>query len=489
MTTPYRLLLPVLVLTLTATSCGGGIRRSGSGGGGGGEGEGEGAAEGEGEGAAEGEGDGAAEGEGEGAAEGEGEGAAEGEGEGGSGIRPLQDEADPDHPAAGTAVQVVGVVSAGPGQGGSFHLADPGGGEYSGVYVYNAAGDTHVDVTGVQLGSRVTAAGEILEFTRTSDATGGSLTELRLQSATLVGAGSPPPAASVRPEVIAAPETAEPWEGVLVDVGAVTVTAPELEHGMFQVSGGLLVDTLYHTHRALPGQSLSHLRGVVTYDYGEFRVSPRSADDVGGQSAPEPTASPRDLQDPGRAGPAEGTTVRVPGVVVTAGPGAGGRDLFVQEPGGGAWSGLYVYNYNGQVDLTGVGRGTLVDLVGEFQEFKYPDQVHPGTTTELYLSGIELRGQGQEPEPVPIMAFDLQDDELAEPWEGVLVSIGNGDLVVTSAAPDGGWFEVDGVPVDDLFHAEPGVEVGQTFRRIVGVLHFWSGRFMVEPRSAADLTR
>jgi len=384
-------------------------------------------------------------------------------------------------------VRVTGVVIAGPNGGGSFHLADPAGGEYSGVLVYNPGGEEHVEVTDLTRGSRVTVTGEYVEFVRTSDESGGSLTELRLTALTVHGAGSPPAPASVRPEAIAAPELAEPWEGVLVDVGSVAVAAADLEHGLFQVTGGLLVDTLYHTHRARPGQSLSHLRGVVTYDYGEMRISPRDAADIGGEPAPDPAVSPNELQDPAAQGPAEGTTVLVPDVVVTAGPSEDGRSFFVQVPQGGAWSGLYVYNHNAAVDLTGVEMGALVDLRGEYQEFRYEDQMNPGTTTELFLAAVEVKGRSPLPHPVPILAADLQDDELAEPWEGVLVTIGNGDLIVTNPEAGGGEFEVNGVRVDDLFYSVGAVDRGQAFSSITGVLHFWSGQFKVEPRSAADI--
>jgi hypothetical protein len=86
-----------------------------------------------------------------------------------------------------------------------------------------------------------------------------------------------------------------------------------------------------------------------------------------------------------------------------------------------------------------------------------------------------------------VSVADLQDADVAELWEGVLVSVQ--DVTVTDADPGYGEWLVDGVLVDDYIYdaLQTGVEVGGTFEAVSGPLHFTFGQFKILPRDEDDL--
>ena len=483
----------VLLLVLAMVpGCGPG-RKGGSGGGGllGGGGDGEQGGGDQGAGVGGDQGGGGAGGQGGGDGEG-------GEDDGSDGGAPtdtfsiirLQDDSLGGRPADGTRVSLTGVVSAGPNARGSFHVQDSAArGPWTGIFIYNPGApgdDRHVAVEGVAVGKTVQVVGEIVEFARTSDQTGGTVTEIRLASVTAGDDAVSPEPAEVDADTVASGAGAEQWEGVLVSVGAVEVTEINLDGGLFAVTGGLHIGHLYYDHTAAVDQTMTHLIGVLSYDYGTFRLDPRSADDVGAQRADLPVITPSDLQNPaGQPDQYDGARIAMEGVVVTGGPSGDGQFLFVESPEGGAYSGVSVYNNGGAVDLEGVRVGVAVDIEGRYQEFKLNDNPNPATVTQLALSAITFNGPAEvSPAPEAVTVAELTAGEGAEPWEGVLVVVS--DVTVRTVDVEDGYFTLEGgLQVDDLLHGIA-VTPGSSFVSLTGVLHFVVGRYVLLPRSDAD---
>jgi hypothetical protein len=135
---------------------------------------------------------------------------------------------------------------------------------------------------------------------------------------------------------------------------------------------------------------------------------------------------------------AEGTDVDVRGVIIT-----GMRDqvgMFVQEPDGGEYSGVYVDT--GDIDLSGMAIGDEVDITGVTSE---------GFGSLAGLTAIDASGGtvvatgngGLEPAATVVDLSDLAAPATAEPWEGVLVMVDEGGNVVVSAEPGFDEFEIE----------------------------------------------
>jgi hypothetical protein len=125
-----------------------------------------------------------------------------------------------------------------------------------------------------------------------------------------------------------------------------------------------------------------------------------------------------------------GTAVTVRGVVITAIDTYGGRTgaIYVQEPEGGAFSGVVI----SLTDATGANFsvGDLVDVEnGLKDEFALSDDTTGRTITQIGTgSGFNITkvGDGTVPDPEVVLPWDLAtDDDEAEKWEGVLVKFEN----------------------------------------------------------------
>jgi hypothetical protein len=163
----------------------------------------------------------------------------------------------------------------------------------------------------------------------------------------------------------------------------------------------------------------------------------------GGDAPPNPDdTSIYDIQNPdGRV--AEGTTLTIKGVVVTAIDRYGMRtgNFWVEEPGGGPYSGVLVFG----ADPNFVGTlqpGDIVDISGASKtEFALDTDPTPRKTTELEPgdSGSILvtrvsGGTPLQPDMIDALAIARMDDSGTRPtardnefekWEGVLIEIEN----------------------------------------------------------------
>lgn len=184
---------------------------------------------------------------------------------------------------------------------------------------------------------------------------------------------------------------------------------------------------------------------------------------------------------PGSAGtwPSDlvGQTVTTSGVV-TATDYLGGR-FFIQDPAGGPWSGVLVWNTSIQPDP-----GDLLQITGTVVEYNGHTEINPVTAHVVQASN--------QPLPAPML---LQSQQVAaeEPWEGVLLRIQN--LSVTSVQNNfGEWQVSDGsgsCQVDDVFFplSQTGVtlQAGMGVAAITGIGDYQYGSHAINPRSPSDI--
>jgi hypothetical protein len=183
------------------------------------------------------------------------------------------------------------------------------------------------------------------------------------------------------------------------------------------------------------------------------------------------------------------TQVNVLGVIVTAKATEG---LFLQEPDGGEYSGVWVYVGDKGPDISGLELGDEVDLVGITGDFEGLTEV------DASLGEVTATGnKGLLPAPELVDLAVLGSPETAEPWEGVLVRI-EGEPLGVEDEPGFDEFAVgdmvDQLLIDKLIYNVydngadfPLFGVGASFTAITGPLHYAFGDFKIEPRMVGDL--
>jgi hypothetical protein len=189
---------------------------------------------------------------------------------------------------------------------------------------------------------------------------------------------------------------------------------------------------------------------------------------------------------------AQDTEVDVRGVVIT-----GMYDqigMFVQEPAGGEYSGVYVDT--GVTDLTGFAIGDAVDITGVTTEGN--GSLAGLTAIDASAGTITAAGGGMALVAAVVPLADLAAPATAEPWEGVLVMVDEGSNVVVSGDNTFGEFFIesggDEVLVDDFLYdvfeesaTFPNFGAGAEFESVTGPLNFTYDEFKIAPRSEGDL--
>jgi hypothetical protein len=202
-------------------------------------------------------------------------------------IQYTEDAGDGTYPSPydGQTVTTTGIVT-GIGFNGynnNFCIQD-GSGAWNGVYVYNAATETDVAV-----GDEVEVAGTIIEFYGYTEFAEGA-------TVTVLSSGNPLPAVtSLTTNELA---TSEAYEGVLVKISSVSVTAAPNSYGEWYVDDGSgecqIDDGIYQVDPApVIGDNFIEITGLVDYSYDEYGLHPRSADDV----VPDADTNPPQLED------------------------------------------------------------------------------------------------------------------------------------------------------------------------------------------------
>ncbi|MFH1808390.1 MAG: hypothetical protein ABIJ09_06590 [Pseudomonadota bacterium] len=174
------------------------------------------------------------------------------------------------HPLVETWVTVQGViVTAIDARGNNlgFWVQEPGGGRYSGIFVYKPDTDPF-DVTTLQRGDVVTVSGLYIEYF--------DLSELQMYSVQKTASGAAP-----YPEYPSDLGTdPEAWEGVLVQVGPDCVVTGFYSFGEVQTTCARLDDEI-STFAVEYGMSFSSITGIWNYNFETYKLLPRDVLDFG----------------------------------------------------------------------------------------------------------------------------------------------------------------------------------------------------------------
>jgi predicted extracellular nuclease len=172
----------------------------------------------------------------------------------------------------------------------------------------------------------------------------------------------------------------------------------------------------------------------------------------------------------------EDATVTLKDVVVTSNISLNGEGFFVQDAGGGEYSGMYVYVPSG-IEETYIEPGYTLNITGSVTEFY--------DWTELSVSSetaIEIAGQGHA---VTVDTVDPDAVESWEAWESCLISVGS--ATVSEGMNDHNEAKLDnGLKIDDLLWAFD-VEAGSSFTDVTGPLGYSYEEWKLFPREEADL--
>ena len=412
--------------------------------------------------------------------------------------------------APDTRVTVKDVVVTSPtnfGTNGSatFFIQDPMGGEYSGIQVYvykDTAAALMMQGKVPKQGDKVTISGDYVEFQAMGAMTPETLSEVNLGSpddVVITGSATPP-----TPPVVNAADIAtggaktENWEGVPVTVQDVDVTNPDLGFGEYEVTGGLRIDNFFLYYAATPdaGTTGLTLTGPLMFGFDNFKLAPRTCDDVVGYDC----SAPPDTTGGTSGGPMgsvtifdiqkgtipENTVVTVENAVVTSGLTFKKDGFFIQDPMGGEYSGIYVY-VGMNPDALMPTPGDVVTVTGLYTEYYTMSQLSASQAGDVMVTGTAA-----ELAPAVVAAADIATGgPKAENYESVLVRV-EGVTVATAADNFGEWTVDGGLHVDDLFFAAADwtkPNPGDTFASLTGPLNFSFDNTKISPRSAADLVK
>jgi hypothetical protein len=225
-----------------------------------------------------------------------------------------------------------------------------------------------------------------------------------------------------------------------------------------------------------------------------------------GDDAPPGAIHIPDVQNPSMP---PGTPVELHGVIVTAIDAFGTKtgDIWVEEPGGGTFSGIHVFGA-ATADVAALAQGDIVDITGAVKdEFALSSDTSGRTETELKpaMSGsmhISKSGTGTVPAPQMVDALMIgqlptqaQRDTEWRKWQGVLITVTNvtafgAPRCIGSACPDptNSNFSITGVAkAESSLAAFPtGIKSGDCLASVTGVGSYFFD-WLIYPRSTAEV--
>ncbi len=194
-----------------------------------------------------------------------------------------------------------------------------------------------------------------------------------------------------------------------------------------------------------------------------------SVDDTGGGE--EDGISISDLQD---GTIAEGETVTLTGVVVTSGWDSEAKGFFIQDAGGGEYSGIYVYAPSASDTYLEV--GYELTITGQTTEFYDWTEFNVADTSAFEVTGSAA------PSVDTVDPATVSDWEV---WESCLINIG----AATALDNVNGYGEIaldSGLVLDNWFFDYQG-EQGATWTGVSGQLIYNFESWKLAPRSEEDL--
>jgi predicted extracellular nuclease len=151
-------------------------------------------------------------------------------------------------------------------------VQDPAGGEYSGVAVFPTGGPP----AGLDRGDIVTVEGTVDEYFDVTEIAFATITETGV-------APVPMPEMIADPSTLVVEATAEPWEGVLIEIAGVDVSAAPDEFGEWTVGAfGLHIDDIMYAPAVAPapGDCAVRVAGPFHFSFSNYKIEPRDVGDV-----------------------------------------------------------------------------------------------------------------------------------------------------------------------------------------------------------------
>lgn len=307
---------------------------------------------------------------------------------------------------AGKAVTVEGTVTA--VYGSLFFIQSKSGDSaWSGIAVYQSG-------HGTTLGDQVRVSGTVAEYY--------DLTEIQSAKVEVLASNQPLPT----PVKLATSEVGqEKWEGVLVQVSDVRVTALPNQYGEWRVrgktGGALLIDDKGVAITPEIGQSFANVTGVMDHAFGSYRLLPRTVADVSGFQVAE-APLPEDAL-PIFSIQGTGISTPITGRVTTYGlvTGVTESGFYLQDPTGDkdptTSDGLFVYT--GRPPVIQSGDCALVED-GDVQEYyEKTELTQPKRVRKVTQCGKEPVGAVD----LPLAQIGVDPISLFEPYEGMLVNL------------------------------------------------------------------
>ena len=203
-------------------------------------------------------------------------------------------------------------------------------------------------------------------------------------------------------------------------------------------------------------------------------LSPETIDDTGDTSGSGGGAGAT-VQQIQTGAIAEDETVTLKNVVVTSAISLKGDGFFIQDAGGGEYSGLYVYLQSG-FDTLYLEPGYTVTVTGAPTEFY--DWTEFVITSE---TAVEVTGSGD----VTVDTVDPDAVESWEAWESCVISVGPSEVAEGMNDYNEALLS-NGFKIDDMLWGFE-VEAGASFTNVTGPLGYAFEEWKLFPRSEADL--
>jgi len=349
---------------------------------------------------------------------------------------------------------VTGGLTAG---GEAFFIQDPGGGEWSGMYVYLYGGMDASEMD-ISEGDLISIAGVVSEW--------NDLTELSIATAYDVAIiGEYPVTVDA---IDCGTSDFEPWESCLVSIDGLEITSWPDNYGQAETSCGITFDDLYFNYNSGTGAVCTPVVGPLLYSFEAWRINPRDEDDMAGCTDPEQVEG-TSIAAMKASGAGDGDFVALEDVVITTENTPDGELYFIQDQAGGENSGLVVYVGSNSYDAV---IGTVIDIQGPLSLYYDLLEISASTTTAT--------GDTVTPEPNELTAAPGDWDL----YEGALVKLM--DVDITSDQNDYGEVSTNyDLTIDDMFY-NGDLASGDHYASITGVITYNFEVFKLEPRGADD---
>lgn len=375
-----------------------------------------------------------------------------------------------------------------------YYIADQDGGQWSGINLVVA----RTEGTNLQPGDLIDVTGELTDrFCNT---------QLKSSSLQVVGTLAAP-----EPLDVVAPASWEPYEGMLVRVPGAKVTEA-LSGGRYGLEGGLVVDHEFDFFLSMEVGRSYDVVGLINFPFNQYRIQPRSADDVVKLAVVTPDADGGPIGDAPDGGP-DGGDITEPGLTSISTIQGGALSLGCKAADGDFQNGASNLSVRGVITTTswsasatrvayGLSDGTsnahsgivLTLLKSANPQWAVGDTLlvkggHLEYFCESQLAGdsAAIAGTG-----MPLAVAPKLDGLGANPeqWEGVVVDLtnvtvaSNSDFTKYGELTVGGGLIIDSIIMGKGAITQPAV--GKKWASVRGLVRWSFGKWHLSPVSAGD---